>query len=578
MADIDLESKLAQDVGNKASAGDGAVDPKAVDSKSTDPKATDPKDPKAVDSSVSDPQPSTAETTDPASLELAASRNQKGDGKGRGDTVVCVVQFPKLSVDSRNGSVAKVRICEAVNEFHNGELLLVDPERKFIKDIELKAEVKIRLGVSDGTFRDFRFVVDGLGRIGETITKILLVDVASSDSFGNTVSSSSVNEAAAPATEPETTTAEDSATGDKADSKADSKTDPKTGEVLADETDALDAKAGSKQSINLALTSKSSASNFQPSRSTAANSLQRIQDSIVLARYSALTGMNPGTDPRVLKARQADVAREASTAISMGTNTGVKYSDNSNAGGKPTKANSVYQAEPGKAASKDAASTGDKVVSDGTVVERTSPGNEKSSGVLLDYVSNPAQFLMPPETVSLGARYWGAITVVGYDSQAGKTVSATVNTPMQFASHPTGQITVPEIGDIVLSEKLGPGCIYTWDDATKSGSRMPEGKDIAEGIVAVGMRLTEVAQKYNNGEPFTINSWYRPPAVNAAVGGASSSRHMSGDAIDFYHENMEKIHDDLAASHPGGIAICYGSFVHIDERQRGGEPQARWTY
>jgi hypothetical protein len=577
MADIDLESKLVQDVGDKASAGDGSVDPKTTDPKTTDPKATDPtdpKDPNAADAPASDPDAATAEATDTASLELAASRNQKGDGKGRGDTVVCVVQFPKLSVDSRNGSVAKVRICEAVNEFHNGELLLVDPQRKFIEAIELKAEVKIRLGVSDGTFRDFRFVVDGLGRLGETITKILLVDVASSDSFGNTVSSSSVDEAATSATEPEATPTEDSSTGDKTDPK----TDPKTGEVLADETDALDAKAGSKQSINLASTSKSSAANFQPSRSTAANSLQRIQDAIVLARYSALTGMNPGVDPRVLKARQADVAREASTAISMGTNTGVKYSDNSNAGGKPTKANSVYQAEPGKAASKDAASTGDKVVSDGTVVERTSPGNEKSSGVLLDYISNPAQFLTPPETVSLGARYWGAITVVGYDSQAGKTVSATVNTPMQFASHPTGQITVPEIGDIVLSEKLGPGCIYTWDDATKSGSRMPEGKDIAEGIVAVGMRLTEVAQKYNNGEPFTINSWYRPPAVNAAVGGASSSRHMSGDAIDFYHENMDKIHDDLAASHPGGIAICYGSFVHIDERQRGGEPQARWTY
>ena len=35
------------------------------------------------------------------------------------------------------------------------------------------------------------------------------------------------------------------------------------------------------------------------------------------------------------------------------------------------------------------------------------------------------------------------------------------------------------------------------------------------------------------GTPITINSWYRSPEVNAAVGGAKTSQHLLGEAVDF---------------------------------------------
>jgi len=35
------------------------------------------------------------------------------------------------------------------------------------------------------------------------------------------------------------------------------------------------------------------------------------------------------------------------------------------------------------------------------------------------------------------------------------------------------------------------------------------------------------------GKPVEVHSWYRGPSLNAAVGGASTSQHMAGEAVDF---------------------------------------------
>lgn len=82
MADIDLESKLVQDVGDKASAGDGSVDPKTTDPKTTDPKATDPtdpKDPNAADAPASDPDAATAEATETGMTTQSIAFSTGGD-------------------------------------------------------------------------------------------------------------------------------------------------------------------------------------------------------------------------------------------------------------------------------------------------------------------------------------------------------------------------------------------------------------------------------------------------------------------------------------------------------------------
>lgn len=47
---------------------------------------------------------------------------------------------------------------------------------------------------------------------------------------------------------------------------------------------------------------------------------------------------------------------------------------------------------------------------------------------------------------------------------------------------------------------------------------------------AYGMELVRACLLRN---PITVNSWYRSPAVNAAVGGVGNSEHLTGAAVDF---------------------------------------------
>ena len=63
--------------------------------------------------------------------------------------------------------------------------------------------------------------------------------------------------------------------------------------------------------------------------------------------------------------------------------------------------------------------------------------------------------------------------------------------------------------------------------------------------------LERLRQKYNlnikekiknkNDEPIIINSGYRSPAVNKAVGGAQNSNHLTGCAVDIHVNGMEQL-------------------------------------
>lgn len=82
-----------------------------------------------------------------------------------------------------------------------------------------------------------------------------------------------------------------------------------------------------------------------------------------------------------------------------------------------------------------------------------------------------------------------------------------------------------------------------------------------------------------------INSGYRCPEHNAKIGGAKSSRHTFGDAVDIVVKGVKTldIYNYVIAkydSKPYGIAKKittnpYGGFVHIDTR---GTKRARWNY
>ncbi len=76
-----------------------------------------------------------------------------------------------------------------------------------------------------------------------------------------------------------------------------------------------------------------------------------------------------------------------------------------------------------------------------------------------------------------------------------------------------------------------PGGSFTWGDATHDATRIPDTVTIVNNMIALARELQKARDQI--GRPFLINSWYRPPAINASVGGVSNSQHLYGKAIDF---------------------------------------------
>jgi uncharacterized protein YcbK (DUF882 family) len=117
------------------------------------------------------------------------------------------------------------------------------------------------------------------------------------------------------------------------------------------------------------------------------------------------------------------------------------------------------------------------------------------------------------------------------------------------------------------------GC-FTWAEATRGGTRMPPDQATVDAII----RIARLAQRARDqlGRPMIITSWYRDPKTNAAVGGVVNSRHIVGDAIDFYCDGLtgDEIYWLLEPWWPGGLGryLKFPYLSHIDAR----EYRARW--
>lgn len=118
---------------------------------------------------------------------------------------------------------------------------------------------------------------------------------------------------------------------------------------------------------------------------------------------------------------------------------------------------------------------------------------------------------------------------------------------------------------------------FTWGELTKHLRRIPENATVTGRIVKLARELDWIRSHLGN-KPIHITSGYRDPRSNRYVGGALDSRHMYGDAVDFWVEGMDVV--DVfyklksCGKRFGGLAVGNG-FVHIDFRP--GAP-ARWTY
>ncbi|MEL6222989.1 MAG: D-Ala-D-Ala carboxypeptidase family metallohydrolase [Cyanobacteria bacterium J06626_14] len=131
--------------------------------------------------------------------------------------------------------------------------------------------------------------------------------------------------------------------------------------------------------------------------------------------------------------------------------------------------------------------------------------------------------------------------------------------------------------NIQLTASIVPNGNFTWAEATRGGQRMPPDQATVNAMV----RIATLAQRARDrvGRPFHITSWYRPPAVNRRVGGSSNSRHIVGDAIDYYVEGMtgDELYRILDPWWPGGLGRYGGNrrlISHIDARGH----RARWRH
>ncbi len=115
-----------------------------------------------------------------------------------------------------------------------------------------------------------------------------------------------------------------------------------------------------------------------------------------------------------------------------------------------------------------------------------------------------------------------------------------------------------------------PGGSFTWGEATMNATRIPETTTIVNNIIGLAREMQKARDQI--GRPFQINSWYRPPAVNAAVGGARYSQHLYGKAADIQVSGYSgrRVANAVMLWWPGGVGIYSNipDIVHLDTGPR----------
>jgi len=93
--------------------------------------------------------------------------------------------------------------------------------------------------------------------------------------------------------------------------------------------------------------------------------------------------------------------------------------------------------------------------------------------------------------------------------------------------------------------------------------------------------LDPLREKY--GKPIKVNSGYRCPKHNLAVGGATQSQHMKGEAADiapaglqvtaYGLQELEKLVEIIKQNGKWDQMIVYPTFVHVSWKRGGGNRQ-----
>ncbi len=127
---------------------------------------------------------------------------------------------------------------------------------------------------------------------------------------------------------------------------------------------------------------------------------------------------------------------------------------------------------------------------------------------------------------------------------------------------------------------------FTVGEVTKNDPRrIPAiGSPEEKNILRLAAELDKIRAEW--GSAIKVTSWYRPPAVNAAVGGVPNSQHINGSAVDIYPANGRDLEFEKFLSRNWGGALGFGmasgrGFSHLDMRGGGwrrGAGTIRWNY
>lgn len=152
-----------------------------------------------------------------------------------------------------------------------------------------------------------------------------------------------------------------------------------------------------------------------------------------------------------------------------------------------------------------------------------------------------------------------------------------------YGSDATSRAAVPSIILPGISTPITPTTVihaekapnFTWYEATHGFTRIPDKISVVYNIIKAAKLLQEIRDKVQ--EPLYITSWYRPKYWNDLAGGATDSRHLCGDGVDFYANgyNYQEMFDlaTRVVGDRGGVGKYRNNTItHIDARGY----RARW--